>query len=368
MGIALGRGVLVAAIAWLVVLALPSLQSGGIDGLYEAAKQQRIVKSLFWIGLIVVFAAAASWVFRELLRRAMPEMIAKPMRQAPLTASFGLMIILAYIVVSVGAPAIAPYGEAEIFTNINVLPGGDPELGGDPAHLFGTDQIGRDILSRLIYGARNTVGIALLTTMLSFLLGVTFGFLAATLGGWVDQFFSRSVDVLMAIPQLIFALLLMTIASEWSYRSGVSLTWFMIIIIAVLDSTRVFRLARAVGLNIVVMDYIEAAKVRGETLLHIVFREILPNAFSPLLAEFGLRFCFVFLTIASLSFLGIGIQPPLADWGTMVRDLSPFINFAAYDPLTAALPLMAAGAIALLTVAVNFVVDWMLQNTSGLKE
>ena len=368
MSLALGRGVLIAAVLWLLVLALPSLQTGGLEGVWEAAKQQQSLRYLFWIGVVLLFASAASWVFRELLRRTMPEVIAKPMRQAPLTAAFGLMIILVYVVVAVGASVIAPYGEAEIFADINVLPGGDPELGGDPNHLLGTDQIGRDILSRLIYGARNTVGIALLTTVLSFLIGVTFGFLAATLGGWLDQVFSRGVDVLMAIPQLIFALLLMTIASEWSYRSGISLTWFMIVIIAVLDSTRVFRLARAVGLNIVVMDYIEAAKVRGETLLHIVFREILPNAFSPLLAEFGLRFCFVFLTIASLSFLGIGIQPPLADWGTMVRDLSQFINFAAYDPLTAALPLMAAGAIALLTVAVNFVVDWMLQNTSGLKE
>ena len=94
----------------------------------------------------------------------------------------------------------------------------------------------------------------------------------------------------------------------------------------------------------------------------------MPNAYAPLLAEFGLRFCFVFLTIASLSFLGVGIQPPLADWGTMVRDLSLFINYAAYSPLTAALPLMAASAIALLTIAVNFVVDWMLHNASGLKE
>lgn len=325
-------------------------------------------KYVYWIGIVIICAAIVSWIFRELLRRVMPEFIAKPMRQAPLTAAFGILIILIYVAVSLGAPLFAPYGEAEIFKDINVLPGGNPELGGNPDHLLGTDQIGRDILSRLIYGARNTVGIAFITTMLSFFLGVTFGFLAATLGGWVDQVFSRGVDALMAIPQLIFALLLMTIASEWSYRSGISLTWFMIVIIAVLDSTRVYRLSRAVGLNIVVMDYIEAAKIRGETLSYLVFKEILPNAFSPLLAEFGLRFCFVFLTIASLSFLGIGIQPPLADWGTMVRDLSQFINFAAYDPLTAALPLMAAGAIALLTVAVNFVVDWMLHNTSGLKE
>lgn len=352
----IGLGIFIAMVAAVIFV------TGGIDSLQLAWKY------FYWCAIVIVVAAIASWIFREILRRLMPEAIAKPMRQAPLTAAFGLMIILGYIIVSVGAPVLAPFGEAQIFKDINVLPGGDPELGGNPDHLLGTDQIGRDILSRLIYGARNTVGIAFLTTMLSFFLGVTFGFLAATIGGWVDQVFSRGVDVLMAIPQLIFALLLMTIASEWAYRSGISLTWFMIVIIAVLDSTRVFRLARAVGLNIVVMDYIEAAKIRGETLTHLVFREILPNAFSPLLAEFGLRFCFVFLTIASLSFLGIGIQPPLADWGTMVRDLSQFINFAAYDPLTASLPLMAAGAIALLTVAVNFVVDWMLQNTSGLKE
>jgi peptide/nickel transport system permease protein len=164
----------------------------------------------------------------------------------------------------------------------------------------------------------------------------------------------------MAIPQLIFALLLITIVGQTTLN--------MILVIAVLDSTRVYRLSRAVALNIVVMDYIEAAKLRGETLFYLIFKEILPNAYAPLLAEFGLRFCFVFLTIASLSFLGIGIQPPSADWGTMVRELSQFINFAAFDMLSATLPLMAAGAIALLTVAVNFVVDWMLHRSSGLKE
>ncbi len=121
----------------------------------------------------------------------------------------------------------------------------------------------------------------------------------------------------MAIPSLIFALLLMTIASAWAVKLGVPLTIFMVLIIAMIDSTRVYRLARAVGLNIVVMDYIEAAKLRGEGLGYLVFKEILPNAMAPLLAEFGLRFCFVFLTIAALSFLGVGIQPPLADWGTI---------------------------------------------------
>ena len=249
-----------------------------------------------------------------------------------------------------------------------MLPGGNPELGGNPAHILGTDQIGRDILSRLIYGAQNTVGIAFVTTLLAFFIGISLGFLAATIGGVLDQILSRIVDMLMSIPQLIFALLLMTIATAWFGSQKGMVTLFMILIIAVLDSTRVFRLSRAVGMNIVVMDFFEAAKLRGEKLSYLIFSEITPNAFAPLLAEFGLRFCFVFLTIASLSFLGIGIQPPLADWGTMVRDLSQFINFAVVSPLTASLPLMAAGAIALLTVAVNFVVDWMLHRASGLKE
>ena len=292
----------------------------------------------------------------------------KLFRQMPLTAAFGILIISIYAILSIFAGSIAPYGQEEIFEKINLLPGGDEATGGDPRFPLGTDQLGRDLLSRLIYGAQNTVGIAFITTLLAFFIGVSVGFLAATLGGWIDQVASRTVDALMAIPQLIFALLLMTIATAWAGTDKGLITIYMIFIIAVLDSTRVFRLARAVGLNIVVMDYIEAAKLRGEKLSYLIFREILPNAYAPLLAEFGLRFCFVFLTIAALSFLGIGIQPPLADWGTMVRDLSQFINFAQFSPLTAALPLMAAGAIALLTVAVNFVVDWMLHRSSGLKE
>ncbi|WP_102106585.1 ABC transporter permease [Oceaniglobus roseus] len=315
-----------------------------------------------------IIAAVAAFLFRLLGRHVGPDSTRKLFRAMPLTASFGILTILIYAILAIFAGLIAPHGQAEVFGTVNVLPGGDPAVGGDPAFPLGTDQIGRDLLSRLIYGAQNTVGIAFATTLLAFLLGGSMGFLAATLGGWLDNLLSRIVDVLMAIPSLIFALLLMTIASAWAGSHKELLTVYMVIIIAVIDSTRVYRLARAVGSNIVVMDYIEAAKLRGEGLGYLIFKEILPNATAPLLAEFGLRFCFVFLTIASLSFLGVGIQPPLADWGTMVRDLSQFINFAAFSPLTAALPLMAAGAIALLTVAVNFVVDWMLHKSSGLKE
>ena len=314
------------------------------------------------------FGAVGADAFRLLGRMFGTEGTKKLFRSMPLTASFGILVIIIYAVVAVFASAIAPYGQAEILGAANVVAGGDPALGGNPEYPLGTDQIGRDILSRLIFGAQNTVGIAFITTCLAFFIGGSLGFLAATLQGWLDQLLSRSVDVLMAIPSLIFALLLMTIAQVWAPRLGIPLTVFMVLIIAVIDSTRVYRLARAVGLNIVVMDYIEAAKLRGEGLGYLVFREILPNAMAPLLAEFGLRFCFVFLTVAALSFLGVGIQPPLADWGTMVRDLAPFINFASFAPTAAVTPLLAAGAIALLTVAVNFVVDWMLHKSSGLKE
>jgi peptide/nickel transport system permease protein len=220
--------------------------------------------------------------------------------------------------------------------------------------MLGTDNLGRDMLTRLLYGARNTVGIAFVTTCLAFLIGGVMGIVAAITGGWADQIMSRVVDILMAIPALIFSLLLLTIF-------GTSIP-VLIVIIAVLDSTRVFRLTRAVSLNVVVMDYVEAARLRGEGMGWITLREVLPNIMPPLVAEFGLRFCVVFLTIASLSFLGLGIQPPMADWGSMVRDNATLIT---YGDIT---PLLPAGAIALLTVGINFIVDWFLQKTSGLKD
>ena len=274
------------------------------------------------------------------------------LQKSPLTARFGLVVIFSYIIVALFAPLIAPYGEAEVFPI--------PYAPWSSEFIFGTDQIGRDIFSRLIYGARNTVGIAVATTALAFTIGVILGLAAAISRGWLDQILSRSVDVLMAIPSLIFALVLLSI-----FGSTVT---NLIIIIAVLDSTRVFRLTRAVSINVVVMDYVEAARLRGEGLVWIMRREILPNILPPLIAEFGLRFCFVFLTIAALSFLGVGIQPPTADWGSMVRENASLIQFAQYDLKAGLTPLLPATAIALLTVAVNFVVDWFLHKTSGIRD
>ncbi|MEM1197891.1 MAG: ABC transporter permease [Pseudomonadota bacterium] len=270
----------------------------------------------------------------------------RELKKAPITAKFGILVIFTYVFVALFAPILTPYGESEIV-------GPEFDVWGDK-FILGTDNLGRDMMTRLIYGARNTLGIAFMTTVLAFIVGGGLGLLASILRGWVDQVLSRIIDIFMAIPVLIFALVLLTI-----FGSSVQ---NLIIIIALLDSTRVFRLARAVGMNVAVMDFVEVAKLRGERLPWIMFREILPNIMPPLVVEFGLRFCFVFLLIAALSFLGVGIQPPTADWGSMVRDNATLIT---YGDIT---PLLPAAAIALLTVGVNFVVDWFLHKTSGLRD
>jgi len=270
----------------------------------------------------------------------------KVLRTAPPTALFGMTVISIILLAGIFAPWIAPYGQTQVV--------GAPtmDIGGE--FLLGTDQLGRDMLTRVIYGARNTVGIAFLTTALAFTLGAVFGLLAAVKGKWIDQLLGRIVDVLMAIPPLIFALLILSI-------TGASVV-NMILVIAVLDSTRVFRLTRATAMNVGVLEFVEAAKLRGEGLWWIIRHEILPNITAPLAAEFGLRFCFVFLFISALSFLGLGVQPPTADWGSMVRENSNLIAFGMIAPLIPAL------CIAVLTVSVNFVVDWFLHQSSGLKE
>ena len=270
----------------------------------------------------------------------------KLIRQTPLSARIGLIIILINILAAIFAPVIAPYSETEIVADVWATHSMD--------NLLGTDNLGRDLLTRLLYGARNTIAIAIATTMLSFLTGIICGFFAATLGGWVDQILSRIVDIMMAFPTLIFALMVLSVV-------GTSIA-ALITVIALLDSTRVYRLSRAVAMDIGVMEFVEAARLRGEKIWWLMRYEILPNAMPPLVAEFGLRFCFVFLFIAALSFLGLGIKPPAADWGGMVRENAGAITFGITTPL------WPAGAIAFLTVGVNLIVDWFLRLASGLKD
>lgn len=293
-------------------------------------------------------------------------------RKAPLSAWLGLIVVLIYIIVALFAPLIAPHGEAQLFDVayepwmyqlqfiwINFGAVSLPYwMSLEPTgsqFMLGTDQLGRDVLSRLIFGARNTIGIAFATTVLAFVVGGTLGILSAVIRkGWFEVLLNRIVEALMSIPALIFTLMLLSIF-------GASLI-NLVLIIALLDATRVFRLARAVAMNVVVMEYVEAAVLRGEYLWWIMRREILPNVASPLISEFGIRFCFVFLNISALSFLGIGIQPPLADWGSMVRESALLITFGDITPL------LPATAIAVLTIAVNLIVDWFLNMTSGLRD
>nr|WP_198585853.1 ABC transporter permease [Pararhizobium haloflavum] len=263
----------------------------------------------------------------------------------PVSAMIGLFGVCFYVFLAVFAPLIAPYGETEVVGGVWLTP--------TAQFWLGTDNLGRDLLSRLIYGARTTLFIAAVSTVVAFIIGILLGFLAAVMRGWVDQVLSRLNDLLMSIPTLIFALVVLSVLPSELY--------ILILVMAVLEATRVYRVSRAVAADIAVMDYVEAAKLRGEGWGWIISREILPNAASPLLAEFGLRFAFAVLFLSALSFLGLGIQPPAADWGGMVKDNKDGIVFG----IGAAL--FPGAAIATLAISVNLVVDWLLNRTSSLK-
>ncbi len=253
-------------------------------------------------------------------------------------AQIGLAIVAINLFVAVFAPWIAPFDQA--------TPVGDPWADPDAHHWLGLDNLGRDLMSRLIYAARLSIGLTLVITALSFAIGIVTGFAAAVAGGWVDQALSRLVDLMLSMPTLIFAFVVLSVL-------GTAIP-VLVVTIALLDAPKVFRLARAVAMGLVNLEFVEAARLRGEGWWWIITREILPNAIPPLTAEFGLRFCFTFLFVASLSFLGLGVQPPAADWGSMVRDYKDMIDYGSIAPI------YPAGAIAILTIGVNFVVDWML--------
>lgn len=267
------------------------------------------------------------------------------LRTIPPSAWIGMAGIALAFIAALFAPWLAPYGEREVVGQV-----WEPMT---RAHPLGTDNLGRDLLSRLIYGAQTTLFVALAASVLSFAIGIFLSFFAAVTRGWVDQGLSRLNDLMMSIPTLIFALVVLAALPQE--------LWILILVMAVLDSTRVFRLGRAVAVDLAVMDFVEAARLRGEGTAWIIFREILPNALSPLLAEFGLRFAFAVLFLSTLSFLGLGIQPPDADWGGMVKDNSNGIIFGVPAAL------IPGGAIAALAICVNIVVDWLLRRTSSLK-
>ena len=267
------------------------------------------------------------------------------MIRIPPAAMIGLFFTGIYFLGAIFAPLIAPYSMTEIV--------GDVWEPSSAKHWLGTDNIGRDLLSRMIYGGRTTIFIATAATIISFVTGSVLGLTAAVIGGWVDQVMSRFVDLIMSIPTLIFALVVLSVMPVTML--------VLILVMGLLDSTRVYRLARAVAVDINVMDYVEAAKLRGEGRRWVIFREILPNALSPLVAEMGLRFIFAVLFVSTLSFLGLGVQPPNADWGGIVKENKDGIVYG----ISAAL--VPAVAIATLAISVNLVADWVLSRTTSLK-
>jgi peptide/nickel transport system permease protein len=263
--------------------------------------------------------------------------------------SVGILVFWAFVVAF--APWIAPYEESTILTEKSFDPGD-----GSAAMLLGSDYLGRDVLSRLIYGARITLGLAFAATVLAFVLGVTLGFVAGILGGRTDDIMSRINDAFVSFPSIMLALILVS-------AFGSSL-WLLVLTIGFIEATRVYRIARSLAQNIMVMDFVEVSRARGESLWWILKNDVLPSAFVPLSTDFGLRFTYSILLLSSLSFLGLGVQPPLSDWGSMVKENMAALNYVLFYGLKVALaPLLPAVCIFSVTLANNLLVDWNLSRS-----
>jgi len=260
------------------------------------------------------------------------------------TAIVCLAVIALAAFIAIFAPVIVPYDEGTILTNESFASPGN-------GMLLGSDYLGRDIASRLGFGIRTTLSVALSISVIAFLIGSALGFFAAIMGGWTDTLVSRTVDALISFPAIMIALIVVS--------SLGSSFLVLIVTVAIIDSTRVFRVARALGMDIVVQDYIEAARVRGEGIWWIIWHELLPNALGPLAAEFGIRFTYAILFVSALSFLGLGVQPPHSDLGLMVKENMQGLLYGSFSPLYPAL------AIAMVTVSTNILVDWYLKSTGA---
>ena len=256
-------------------------------------------------------------------------------------AHFGLTGWLGLAVIAFWAAA-AIFGPA-MLSQAGDIGGGEVFAPMSAAHWFGTDYLGRDMLARVIEGARYTVGVAFVATLLASGTGTLLALLAAASGRWIDGTLSRSLDTLTAIPSKMFALLMVA-----GFGSSVPM---LIVTAAIIYVPGSYRMARALAVNINALDYVTVARARGEGTGYVMLQEILPNITGPMLADFGLRFVYVVLLLASLSFLGLGVQPPEADWGSLVRE-----NIETLASGGAAV-IAPSIAIASLTIAVNLVID-----------
>ena len=265
------------------------------------------------------------------------------------TGWLGITVVSFWVFIAILGPYIAPLGE-------NDLPFPDDYSEFQPPRAgawLGTDVDDRDILSRLMYGAGRTIGISFVATVLAYFLGVVLGIGAAISSPRVDMVVSRINDAFLSLPTIMLGLVVVA-----AVGSSIPV---LIVTAGVIYATVVFRLARALGQEIMVMDFVEAARVRGEGYFWIITREIWPNAAMPLMTDFGLRLIYVILFISSLSFLGLGVQPPQADWGSMVRE-----NLGALSYGQSVIPVIApALSIATLTVAINLIVDDISAHSGG---
>ena len=275
-----------------------------------------------------------------------------------LVGKVAIAVVVFWMAMVVLGPSIAPYHEADFLDESLFIEEGSDELypatdyqpPSDIAWL-GTDYLGRDILSRILFGARATIGISLISTFLAYLVGITLGIAAAVGGTVLDSSLSRINDAFLSMPTIMMAMVVISAIG--------STIPILIVLTGLIYATSVFRIARAFGLDIMVSDFVEAARVRGEGIWWIIGREILPNMIMPMATDFGLRFVYIILFISSLSFLGLGVQPPQSDWGSMVRENLSGLPYGAIAPLVPAL------AIATLTIAINIIVDDVSAHSGG---
>jgi len=265
------------------------------------------------------------------------------------TGWLGISVVSFWVFIAILGPYIAPLGENELPFPDDYSEFQMPR----PGAWLGTDESDRDVLSRLMFGAGRTIGISFAATLLAYFIGVVMGIGAAISTPRVDMIVSRINDAFLSLPTIMLGLVVVA-----AVGSSIPV---LIVTAGVIYATVVFRLARALGQEIMVMDFVEAARVRGEGRWWIITREIWPNAAMPLMTDFGLRLIYVILFISSLSFLGLGVQPPQADWGSMVRE-----NLGALSYGASVIPVLSpALAIATLTVGINLIVDDVSAHSGG---
>ena len=260
----------------------------------------------------------------------------------------GLFIVLVHFFMAVFGSFITPYSPTEFgIENLQHRLEG-PTL----FHPFGTDHFGRDVLSRVIAGARSIIWISVIGTALGIFLGTVVGITSGYLGGWADQISMRIMDWLLSFPSLLLALLLITIGAE---RFQIDESWLIILVIGIAFMPNNSRVIRSAALTVKPLEFVQNARLRGEPLYYIVFREILPNVLPVIGVESTLRLSFALLLTASLGFLGLGVQPPTPDWGLMVSDGREFLSMAPWVALS---PALAMGS---LVIGVNLLADGIRQ-------